>query len=218
MVEIPNLELLERDAFRKFYGDGLMDVFFGLMLATMAIGGLVTGWFGSELIGILVMLGAALLLVTVLLRVRRRLLRARLGEFSPGPERRRKVTRVRMALLGSVVVGLIAAVLLAAFYREDVSVVSIDVLVPLLWFVNAVVVMAAMAAWLNVPRFYVYGFLFGLAMPLLVLPDVFWDVTVPAWAAFGAPAVVMVAVGLFKLRRFLRDYPVLAVGGAHGDL
>jgi hypothetical protein len=83
---------------------------------------------------------------------------------------------------------------------------------PLLWFLNAVVVMGAMAHFLDVPRFYLYGVLFGLAMPLLVWPDVLWNISIPPWFAFGAPGVAIVAIGLYKLRRFLSQYPPLPSG------
>jgi hypothetical protein len=86
---------------------------------------------------------------------------------------------------------------------------SIEVMVPLLWLINAVVVMGAMAYYLDVPRFYLYGFLFGLAMPLLIWSDVLWDVEVPVWIAFGVPGLIIVAVGLWKLNGFLRNYPPL---------
>ena len=211
MTELSDLKLLERDAFRKFYEDGLVDVFFGLMLATMAIGPFVTDRFGNEAAGLVVMLGMAVILVTGMKVVRLRLLRTRLGDFRPGPERKRKLAATRLALLGSVVVGLAVFVLVAAAYRDGVSPVSIEVLMPLVWFVNAVVVIGAMAYFLDVPRFYLYGFLFGLVMPLLIWPDVWWDVRIPAWLAMGAPGTVMVAIGLSRLRRFLRDYPPLIV-------
>jgi hypothetical protein len=81
------------------------------------------------------------------------------------------------------------------------------VLVPLLWFVNAVVVLGAMAYFLDVPRFYAYGLLFGLVMPLLVWPDVLWDLRIEHWLVFAIPGLAVIGVGLYKLRRFLRRYP-----------
>ena len=204
MTELTDLKALERQAFRRFYEDGLFDVFLGLMMGTMAIGAVITDWVGSEIAGLTVMFGMALVLVVGLMTLRRRLLNSRLGEFKPGPSRRRRIAIVRLSLLGSAIVGLIIFGLAAA---GGISIVSLEVLMPLAWFVNAVVVMGAMAYFLDVPRFYLYGFLFGLAMPLLIWPDVLWDYRVPPWAALGGPAVVIVAIGLFKLTHFLRDYP-----------
>jgi hypothetical protein len=209
MTNLSDLKVLERDAFRKFYEDGLFDVFFGLMLTTMAIGAVVSDSLGSEGAGMLAMLGISVILVVLLMVTRRRLLLARLGSFQPGPDRRRKISASRLALLGSVIAGVVLTAFATAAYGDDVSIASFEVAMPVLWFINAVVVMGAMAHFLDVPRFYVYGVLFGLAMPLLVWPDVVWDISIPPWVAFGAPGVVIVAIGLFKLRRFLRQYPPL---------
>lgn len=213
-----DLKLLERDAFRKFYEDGLLDVFFGLMLVTMSIGALVTDWFGSEAAGMLGMLGIAVLLVTVFKVARHRLLRARLGEFKPGPERRRRVSATRLVLLASVLVGVVAFAVGTMAYAGGIPLASIGVLLPLLWFANAVVVMGAMAYFLDVPRFALYGVLFGIAMPLLIWPDVLWGISVPVWVAYGIPGAAIVVIGLFTLRRFLRRYPPLPSGGelVHG--
>ena len=142
--------------------------------------------------------------------MRRQLLLSRLGTFRPGPERRRRIAATRLALLGSVVVGLVVAVAGAAAYGPGISISSFEILMPLVWFLNAVVVMGAMAYFLDVPRFLLLGFVFGLAMPLLVWPDVVWGIRVSPAVAFGAPAAVIVGVGLVKLRRFLREYPPLA--------
>lgn len=205
MTGITDLTALEKQAFRRFYEDGVFDIFLGLMLATMAIGALITRWLDSELAGLIVMFFGSVVAVVVLMSVRRHLLRTRLGEFQPGPARKRRITAVRFALLGSVVIGLI---LFGVVAGDGVSIASIEVLMPLVWFVNSVVVFGAMAYFLDVPRFYLYGFLFGSAMPLLIWPDVLWDYRVAPWIAFGIPAVIILMIGLFKLKRFLKDYPL----------
>ena len=205
MTGLTDLKALERRAFRRFYEDGLFDIFLGLMLGTMALGAVITEWLGSEISGLLVMFGISVVAVVSLTAVRRRLLGSRLGTFKPGPRRQHRIGLVRLALLGSVVVGLILFGVAAA---GDISIVSLELIMPLVWFVNAVVVLGAMAYLLDVPRFYLYGFLFGTAMPLLIWPDVIWGYRLPPWAALGGPAVIVVGIGVFKLTRFLRDYPV----------
>ncbi len=210
MKRLTDLELLERSAFRRFYDDGLVDVFFGLVLMSMAVGAAASNWLESEIAGTLIMLVVAFALVWLLLGQRRRLLRARLGDFEPGPERRRKISASRLALVGSLFVGILVSALVWVADREGFS---LELILPLLWFVNAVVVLGAMAHFLNVPRFYVHGFLFGLAMPLLILPDLLWGVRIPPWFAFGVPGTVMVVVGVVKLLGFLRRYPPVSTDG-----
>ena len=208
MTGLTDLKSLEKQAFRRFYEDGLFDIFLGVMLATMAVGAAVSDRWGSETSGLLAMFGVAVVAVVSLMMVRRRLLSTRLGEFKPGPARKRRISATRLALLGSAVIGL---ALFGVVSAGDVSMVSLEVLMPLIWFLNAVVVMGAMAYFLDVPRFYLYGFLFGLVMPVMVWPDVLWDYRTPRWISFGVPAAIMVTIGLIKLVRFLRDYPVLSI-------
>jgi len=47
----------------------------------------------------------------------------------------------------------------------------------------------------------------GLAMPLMIWPDALWGVEIPAWLVFGSAGVAVIAYGVVKLRRFLRQYP-----------
>lgn len=205
MTGLTDLKALEKQAFRRFYEDGIFDIFLGVMLATMAVGAPIADWTGSEFTGLAVMFGIAVVSVIVLMAVRRRLLAARLGGFTPGPARRRRISAVRLALLASVVIGLL---LFAVLALGDVSIASLEVLMPVIWFINAVVVLGAMAYLLDVPRFYLYGFLFGMVMPVMIWPDVLWDYRIPPVIALGVPALVVIVVGLFKLTSFLRNYPV----------
>jgi hypothetical protein len=82
---------------------------------------------------------------------------------------------------------------------------------PLVWFVNAAVVFGLMAHFLDVPRFYVHGVLFGSVLLLVEWPNALWNLEIPLWIAFGTPAVVIVGIGLVKLTQFVRDYPVISV-------
>ena len=208
MTGLTDLKSLEKQAFRRFYEDGLFDIFLGVMLATMAVGAIATDATGNEFTGLLIMFVVAMAIVVTLMVVRRRLLAARLGEFTPGPVRRRRISAVRLALLASVVIGLLLFAVLAI---GDVSVMSLEVLVPAIWFINAVVVLGAMAYLLDVPRFYLYGFLFGTVMPVMIWPDVLWDYRIPPVVAMGVPALVAIVIGLFKLTSFLRNYPARPV-------
>lgn len=204
MTELTDLESLEKQAFRRFYEDGLFDIFLGVMLATMAVGAIAIDATGNEFTGMLIMVVVAIAIVVTLMVVRRRLLAARLGEFTPGPARRRRISVVRLALLGSVVLGLL---LFAVVAMGDVSITSLEVIMPAVWFVNAVVVLGAMAYLLDVPRFYFYGFLFGTVMPVMIWPDVLWDYRIPPIVAMGVPALVAIVIGAVKLNSFLKNYP-----------
>lgn len=205
---LQDLEELEKQAFRRFYDDGLLDLLLGLMMVGMSLGYYVQEWLDSEVAGLSAMLGVAVVLVATLKVSRTRLLDSRLGRFTPADRRRRKIHRTRLALLGSAALGVIAFALGAVGQSDGQSMASVEVLLPLLWFVNATVVLGITAYLLDVPRFALYGILFGLVGPLQIWPDVLWDVRVPPPLAFGLPAMPIIAIGLWRLMRFLRDYPV----------
>jgi len=218
MAHLTDLKSLEKQAFRKFYEDGLFDVFFGLMMMGMSVGAVVQDWLDSEALSLLFMLGIAVVLVTFLKFARVRLLRSRLGHFTPGPGRRRKITTTRLTLLASAVLGIVAFGVSAVASSGGITAAAVEVWLPVVWFVNATVVLGAMAYLLDVPRFHLYGVLFGLVGPLLIWPDVLWDFRVPPPVAFGVPAVPIVAIGFWKLARFLRDYPVQPTSGREAVL
>jgi len=213
-----DLKSLEKQAFRKFYEDGLFDVLFGLLMVGMSVGAVVQDWLDSEALSLLFMLGIAVVLVTFFKVARVRLLRSRLGHFTPGPGRRRKITTTRLILLASAVLGVVAFGVSAVASSGGITAAAVEVWLPVVWFVNATVVLGAMAYLLDVPRFYLYGVLFGLVGPLLIWPDVLWDFRVPPPIAFGVPAVPIVVIGLWKLARFLRDYPVQPTSGREAVL
>ena len=202
----PDLKTLEREAFRKSFADGLFDVFLGLVLAMMAVSGAIDRLDLSD---------GALLVVTValfgsvtggMIWVRHRVVRPRLGTFKPGPTRMRRIRATRLVLAASVALGLCAAALPALGSPPA----GIGRWLPLILLANSVIVFGLMAYFLDVPRFFLYGFLFPA--PLIA---VFWwgPLTLAeTLLAFGVPVAIIVGIGLFKLTRFLRDYPVRSTG------
>ena len=206
---LTDLKTLERDAFRKFYDDGIFDIYVGTMLIVMGVAAALTDRMNSEALSMLLILGLAVAVTVPLLLWRRHLLRSRLGEFKPGPARRRKISATRIVLFGSVLLGVLAFAVAAIAYRSDSSVDVAGLVVPLLWILNSMIVFGAMAYLLDVPRFYFHAVVIGFAMPILIWPDVLWDTRVPPWFAFGAPGLIVAGVGLYRLIHFLRDYPAL---------
>ena len=209
---LTDLKNLEREAFRKFYDDGIFDVYLGAILITMGVAAAITDQMDNDFAGGLVTLGLAMAVTIPLLMWRRQLLRSRLGDFKPGPERQRKIRGTRLVLLGSVVLGMVVFGVAAAALNSDTSEDTLGAIVPLIWFINSVAVLGAMAYFLDVPRFYAHGVVVGLAMPLLIWPDVLWDNRIEPWIAFGIPGSIVIAVGVYKLIRFLREYPASTVG------
>ncbi len=211
---LTDLGTLERDAFRKFYDDGVFDIYVGAMLITMGVAAIFADRLSNELQSGLLTLGLALVVTVPLLLWRRHLLRSRLGDFKPGPARRRKIAVTRLVLLGSVLVGLVAFIVATIAYRSDADIDAAGLIVPLLWMLNSLIVFGAMAYLLEVPRFYAHAVIISFAMPLLIWPDMLWDTKVAPWLAFGLPGLIVALIGLRKLVEFLQTYPVLETEAA----
>ncbi len=211
-----DLEQLEREAFRRFHDDGLVDVYVGIMLVITGASNVIAD--GTEVPGqtLLWMIGLAFGVTIPLLIVRRHLLRTRLGSFQPGPRRRRRIKGTALALLASTVLGVVifgVVILLSGAPNDD----TVGVVLPVLWFINGVVVFSAGAYFLDVPRFYFHGVMWGLAMPLLIWPDLFWGYRLAPWVALGIPGGTITVVGIYKLYTFLRRYaPVPTSGEPNG--
>jgi hypothetical protein len=198
----PDLKTLERDAFRKSYEDGLFDMFLGIVLALTAV---------SSVIDRVNLSGGASLVVTIALYgsvtggmiwLRHRVVRRRLGAFKPGKTRMRRIRATRLVLAASVALGLIAAALPALGKPPD----GIAAWVPFILLANSVIVFGSMAYFLDVPRFFLYGFLFPVPFFATIW---FRPLTLAeALLAYGAPVAIIVGIGVYKLTRFLRDYPV----------
>jgi len=211
---LTDLRALERNAFRKFYDDGVFDIYVGAMLITMGVAAIFADRLANEFQSGLLTLGLALAVTVPLLLWRRHLLRSRLGDFKPGPARRRKIATTRLVLLGSVLFGVVAFIVATIAYRSDADIDMAGLIVPLLWMLNSLIVFGAMAYLLDVPRFYVHAVIIGSAMPLLIWPDMLWDTKVAPWLAFGLPGSIVASIGIHKLVVFLQAYPVLEAEAA----
>jgi len=221
VTQLVDLDRLEKQAFRKFYDDGIFDIFFGLLIAAMSLGSVIQDALGSEAVSLIVMAGSGLVLVVVFMTARRRVVLPRLGRFTPGPARRRRISVTRVILLCSAALGVAAFGLAVVAEAEGAAPGTVEIVLPIVWFVNATVVLGAMAYLLDVPRFALYGVLFGLVGPVMIWPDVLWDFRVLPPAAFAIPAVPMLVTGIRLLRRFLHEHPVRQIpkepadGGSH---
>lgn len=209
VIQHSDLRALERRAFSRFYEDGLFDLLLGLLLVIMAVSAVVQDWSGSEPATMAFMAVASIVAVVGFMVVRERRVRPRLGEFKPAPARQRRITLTRLVLLASCMLGLAAFGAGSVMHGSGVPPASVEVILPVVFFVNATLVLAIMAYLLDVPRFALYGVLLGLVGPLMIWPSVVWDLRMPPALAFAIPALPILVIGVWKLVRFVRTYPVI---------
>jgi hypothetical protein len=203
-----SLKELERKAWTSTFQDGLWDIFLGLLLLAMAVWALLSDVGFSESLGMAIYIGLEVLAILVLLAGKKMITVPRMGRVKFGPRRKAKLNWVRVVLFISVLVGAGVFVAGLAVRSDRPEWLNASFFLPAAWVVNAIVVFSLGAYFLDFSRLYLIGVLYALPVPLDILFRKFTDIDL-SFLAFGAPAMVILIVGLVMLVRFLRDYPLL---------
>ena len=190
-----DIKRLEREVYRSTWEDGLLDLFFGVGLLILAL-----SWLGElhALTGL-----APALLVPLWAPIRKRVTEPRMGLVRL-TERRRSTERAKLFwLLGlgvmTLVVALLGFVLVAVTPGPSLEPGSLVAGLPAaLLGVGALLVAAMLGLW----SFALYGLVLLLAGGVVAVADLH-----PGWAFLGAGLLVL-AVGLARLLRFLRANPI----------
>ena len=203
-----SLKELERKAWTSYFQDGLWDIYLGLLLLAMAVSALLSDVGFSESWGMTILIGLEVLATLVLWVGKKLITVPRMGRVRFGPKRKAKLNWVRVVLLLSVLVGAGVFVAGLAVRSDRPEWLNAAFFLPAAWVVNAIVVFSLGAYFLDFSRLYLIGVLYALAVPLDIMFRKFTDIDL-SFLAFGAPAMVILIIGLVMFARFLRDYPLL---------
>lgn len=226
MSEQIDLKELERKAFRSTFQDGLWDIFLGLLLLNMGISTVVGGMLGEAQMSqmslvslariMLVIVPLPFLVLLAFWAGKKFITTPRIGSVKFGQQRNIRLRNVRAVLFVSVLLTLIMVVWGLAAMGNGLPHWMRGIPLPLFaWPVQTIVVFGLGAYFLDIPRFYVYGALYGLPLPLGVALTKNTDLTGLSSMAmtFGVAAGVMVLTGVVLFIRFLRAYPKPAQSG-----
>jgi hypothetical protein len=203
-----NLKELERRAWRSVFQDGLWDIYLGLLLLAMAVWALLSDVGFSESWGMAIFIGLEVLAVLVLWAGKKFITVPRMGRVKFGPKRKAKLSWVRVILFISVLVGAGVFVAALAMRTSRPGWLNGTFVFPAAWMVNAMVVFSLGAYFLDFSRLYLIGVMYALAVPLDIVFRQLTDIDL-SFLAFGAPAMVILIIGLVMFTRFLREYPLL---------
>jgi len=209
-----NLTDIEKKAYRSTFQDGIWDIFLGLTLLILAVGALLSNRGMPEGRQMTVLVGLQVAAAVFFIAGKKRITVPRMGFVKFGPQRKRKITKSHVVLLGSVVVGAVAFLVVSLAMRETRA--ELLDFMPLAWAVNAMVVFSLLAHYLDCPRLYGYGVLFALPVPVDAAIKTFAGVNLSP-VAFAVPAIVMLAIGGVLLGSFLRRYPRPERGMSDGN-
>jgi hypothetical protein len=204
-----NLKELERRAWRSVFQDGLWDIYLGLLLLAMAIGALLSdAGIASETGSLLAHIGLVVLAMLGLWAGKRFITLPRLGRVKFGSKGKARKKQAMLLLLFSALVGAVLFVFIWLILRQGrTEGLPLQLIVPIIWSVNALVIFSLGAYFLDYERLYLIGVMYAVAVPAdrLLRELVGLDLT---FLAFGVPATVILIIGALILIRFLRDYPV----------
>lgn len=217
MSENINLKEIERRAFTSTFQDGLWDIFLGLLLLNVGIGAILGGLLGETEMSLMFLLGSMVGLTAfaglVLLGFwagKKFVTTPRIGRVRFGEQRKAKMKNFRAVLFLSVLLGVIMLILGWAAAGDGLPEWMAEIPIPLyVWPVQTIVLFGLGAYFLDVTRFYAYGVLYGLPLPLgiLLVRNTDLSGTGSMVITFGVTAGVMVVIGVVLFIRFLRDYP-----------
>lgn len=206
-----DLKAIERRAFRATFQDGLWDIYLGLVFVAFGLGPVLRHTAGlSERSAMIVHIGILAVALIMLIGGKKYITMPRLGCVRFGPARKRKLSRARIVLALSVVTGMIA---LVGVTGDDLGLTGLAIL----FAVNILVVLGALAYFMDFNRLFYYAVLWAISFPLGLLLE--------EHAGLGAaPTVFLVTGGLAVVvggvyfARFLRDYALPPGGEAANGL
>ncbi|KAA3660969.1 MAG: hypothetical protein DWQ04_17845 [Chloroflexi bacterium] len=209
-----SLKEAERKAFRSTFQDGLWDVYLGFVFLLFGIGPLIQVSADNDWI---LSLGYFVPLVLLFVAAKKYITTPRIGRAKFSQARKRKVKKVRLLLLFSVVLGTIIYLMGATGDGFAGSFAKLPIVL-LVFTVNVLLIFWLGAYFLDFSRLYVYGALLGLSFPagfFLMERGIVADETRP----FILTSSIMIVVGIVLFVRFLRENPPidensLSEGGA----
>ena len=208
-----NLKELERKAWRSVFQDGLWDMYLGFLLLTMGMGPVLPTLDTPIMWTLAMLLMLSVLAWLAFWAGKKFITTPRMGLVKFGPQRKTKLKKTRAVLFLSVLLGVITLVL-RAMWNVEWAAIPIPAYV---WAVQAIVVFGLGAYFLDVSRFYAYGMLYAIPLPVgLVLLQ---NTGLPGlmFLPFGVSGGVMVIIGVALFIRFLREYPLPAVEAGADD-
>jgi hypothetical protein len=212
MSEKLNLKELERKAWRSFFDDGLWDIYLGVLLALMGVSSFMDSLELTEATHMGIYISLLIIVMLGFWAAKRFITVPRIGRVKFGTERKKRRIKTSLVLFASVVFGFILFLVLDGVARGDISRdLPWKVIVPAAWALNMLLVFGLMGYFLEFERLYFVGLVYAIVLPLDAILKKATELRIAPYM-FVFAGFLIVAVGVFYLRRFLRNYPVLQEG------
>jgi hypothetical protein len=212
MSQDTNLKVIERQAWRSVFQDGLWDIYLGTLLMAMAVLTLLSRTNIPEAGQMAIYIGLMGLAMLALWAGKRLITVPRMGRVKFGPKGKARKMKARVLLAISVLVGVVVFLFTALALKGNWSEgLPLHLIIPGVWAMNMLVVFSLGAYFLHYERLYLIGVLYALPVPLDIWLDEYVGIKL-GFIAFAVPAAIILIMGLVVFMRFLRDYPLPADG------
>jgi len=197
-----DLKQMEKKAWRTYFGDGIWDIYLGLLFVGMGLLAVFERNGAPDLLkygqfGLLLSLGIIILTIG-----KKKITIPRLGYVEFGPKRKRNKTLVTILLTISAVFGLVVMVLFMLardFMPWLLILLKNPLFFPLFmggWFA---LVFGVMAWFLDFSRLYIHAILIGVSLAL--------SLYFKAFILLFISGMIILLIGIIILIRFLNKYP-----------
>jgi hypothetical protein len=203
-----DLKKLERKAYRSIHQDGIMDIFLGFIMIAMGIYGTLSNLGIENPLGLGILIVLEIVAIFIIIAGKKYITVPRIGIVKPGSERKKKLSKARIVLAISILLGLI-------FFLVPIVLGNIGKEGQLPWYflaiifaMNVFIVFGLVAYFLDYSRLYVIAVLFALTIPFLEILKLFFDSPFNVLIALGLPGIIVIGIGVIYLYRFIKNYPL----------
>ena len=212
MSEKLNLKELERKAWRSFFDDGLWDIYLGLLLALMGVSAFLDRLRLTEAVHMGIYIGLLIIVMLLMWGLKRFITVPRIGRVKFGAKRQKSRKKTSLVLFASVVFGLILFLVVGGVSRGNISrELPWEIILPTAWALNMLLVFGLMGYFLEFERLYFIGLVYAVVLPIDFILRKTTELRIVPYM-FVTAGLLIVAVGIFYLVRFLQNYPVIQEG------
>lgn len=204
-----SLQSIEKRAYISFHSDGLWEMAFGMMILAGVFRGMIPDLGAPVIVAQLVSIAVALSGALIVAWGKKRITIPRIGYVRFGKERKRKLRGLYAVIILGVAASIVIWVLAVRGPQDDAMGGSAPTyLMPGVITMLLLTVFAAMAYFLDYPRFYAYAVLIASREPVLVYLTDQTELKAVYLLTDGIPALVLLIIGSITLRNFMKRYPL----------
>ena len=202
MSGLINLNEIEKKAFKSTFQDGLLDIYIGIQLVNFGIFPALVETHLSPSLTALYSLSLSILAIVALIIGKRLITTPRMGIIKFGKKRKSKLKALYLVLV------ITAIIFIIMLFFTNISGVIAKLPASLFWLsIIFILIFGIGAFFLNVGRFYIWGFFWVFPVPAMYILKKSGYTTGQILPVTTLPGVIICITGILFLVHFLRKNP-----------